>query len=77
MIEVESLISDIQEALEDKPPPYMAKLPRLHPDNLLYRTLQGFETLLSELREQEERIRELEDKIDYLEDEIGRLELER
>lgn len=77
MVEVESLISDIQQFLEDKQPPYMTKLPRLHPDNLLYRTLQCFETLLSELKEQEEALSDLDDKVDYLEDEIGRLESER
>jgi phage shock protein A len=77
MHEVDSLVADIQQALQDKKPPYMDKRYRLHPDSLLYRSLQVIEDLILEIRERDNELVELEEKfkdlekvVDDLEDEI-------
>jgi cell division protein FtsB len=80
MTDVDSLMNDIQEALHNKKPPYIEKRNRLHPDDLLYRTLQVLEDLMSEIREQQDEIMDLEDRykdlvevVDDLEDQISDL----
>jgi hypothetical protein len=76
MADFDSLLNDIQEYLQDKVPPYLKKLPRLHPDDLLYRTLHMLEDLEAEIRELEEVIHSQEEALDSLEGDIARLENE-
>jgi chromosome segregation ATPase len=80
MRDADNLLNDIQEALHNKKPPYIEKRNRLHPDELLYRTLQVLEDLMSEIREQQDELVDLEDKykdlvevVDDLEDQISEL----
>jgi cell division protein FtsB len=73
MTDIDNLINDLQEYLQDKTPPYLRKLERLHPDNLIYRMLLTLEDLECENRELNVRVKDLEDEIEDLEYEIVEL----
>lgn len=76
MTDTDSLINDLQDYLQDKQPPYLRKLERLHPDNLIYRMLLKLEDMESEIRELKDVINSQEEEIDSLEGEIAILENE-
>jgi len=64
MVDVtDNLINDIQDYFQDKEPPYMKKMPRLHPDNLLHRALLKIEDMQLEIDEQRSEIKDLEYEI--------------
>jgi len=74
MSDIDNLINDLQEYLEDKQPPYLRKLERLHPDNLIYRMLLKLEDMEEEIRELQVEKKDLESEIEDLEYDIARLE---
>lgn len=76
MTDTDSLINDLQDYLQDKQPPYLRKLERLHPDNLIYRMLLKLEDMESEIRELKDVIHSQEERLDSLEGEIAILENE-
>jgi hypothetical protein len=76
MSDIDNLINDLQEYLEDKQPPYLRKLERLHPDNLIYRMLLKLEDMEEEIRELQTEKKDLESEIEDLEYDIARLENE-
>jgi len=76
MSDIDNLINDLQEYLEDKQPPYLRKLERLHPDNLIYRMLLKLEDMEEEIRELQVEKKDLESEIDDLEYNIACLENE-
>ena len=76
MSDIDNLINDLQEYLQDKQPPYLRKLERLHPDNLIYRMLLKLEDMEEEIRELQVEKKDLESEIEDLEYDIARLENE-
>lgn len=76
MTDTDSLINDLQDYLQDKQPPYLRKLERLHPDNLIYRMLLKLEDMEMEIKELQVAKEDLENEIEDLEYVIARLENE-
>jgi hypothetical protein len=76
MTDTDSLINDLQDYLQDKQPPYLRKLERLHPDNLIYRMLLKLEDMEMEIKELQVANEDLENEIEDLEYVIARLENE-
>lgn len=76
MTDTDSLINDLQDYLLDKQPPYLRKLERLHPDNLIYRMLLKLEDMEMEIKELQVANEDLENEIEDLEYVIARLENE-
>lgn len=76
MTDTDNLINDLQDYFQDKQPPYLRKLERLHPDNLIYRMLLKLEDMESEIRELKDVINSQEEALDSLEGEIAILENE-
>lgn len=76
MTDTDSLINDLQDYLQDKQPPYLRKLERLHPDNLIYRMLLKLEDMEMEIKELQVANEDLESEIEDLEYVIARLENE-
>jgi peptidoglycan hydrolase CwlO-like protein len=74
MSDIDDLINDLQEYLQEKQPPYLRKLDRLHPDALIYRMLLKLEDMEAEIRELQVEKKDLESEIDDLEYDIARLE---
>jgi hypothetical protein len=76
MTDIDDLINDLQEYLQEKQPPYLRKLDRLHPDALIYRMLLKLEDMESEIKELKDVIHSQEETLDSLEGEIAILENE-
>jgi transcriptional regulator of aromatic amino acid metabolism len=76
MTDTDSLINDLQDYLQDKQPPYLRKLERLHPDNLIYRMLLKLEDMELEIKELQVANEDLESEIKDLEYVIAGLENE-
>jgi hypothetical protein len=67
MPEATNLMNDIEEALQNKKPPYLEKRARLDPDNLLYRATDVIPLLLSEIEDLRSEVKDLEYEISDLE----------
>ena len=76
MTDTDSLINDLQDYLQDKQPPYLRKLERLHPDNLIYRMLLKLEDMELEIKDLQVANEDLESEVEDLERDIARLENE-
>lgn len=76
MTDTDNLINDLQDYLQDKQPPYLRKLERLHPDNLIYRMLLKLEDMELEIKELQVANEDLESEVEDLERDIARLENE-
>lgn len=63
MTKVDDLVNDIKEVLCDRTALELGRLPRLHPDRLLHRTIQLIQELEDELDERNEEIKDLEAEI--------------
>ncbi len=74
MTDIDDLINDLQEYLQEKQPPYLRKLDRLHPDALIYRMLLKLEDMEEEIRELKVEKKDLERERDDLEYDVSRLQ---
>jgi hypothetical protein len=67
MPEATNLMNDIEEALQNKKPPYLEKRDRLDPDSLLYRATDVIPLLLAEIDDLRSEVKDLEYEIRDLE----------